>query len=77
MAFHFAYNIANIKYPQYPFIIFMILSIIGLLLNTLIVYVTIDVLHWWSLLAKVIATGIVMVFNFITRKMFLEKRATK
>ena len=63
--------------PKKQFIIFMILSIIGLLLNTLIVYVTIDILHWWSLLAKVIATGIVMVFNFITRKMFLEKRATK
>ena len=28
MAFHFAYNIVNIKYPQYPFIIFMILELL-------------------------------------------------
>ncbi len=63
--------------PKKQFIIFLILSIIGLLINTAIVYVTIDILKWYSLICKVIATGIVMVFNFITRKMFLEKKTTK
>ncbi len=59
--------------PKKQFIIFIVLSIIGLLINTAIVYVTIDILKWWSIIAKVLATGIVMVFNFITRKLFLEK----
>ena len=63
--------------PKKQFIIFLILSIIGLLINTAIVYVTIDILKWYSLICKVIATGIVMVFNFITRKIFLEKKTTK
>lgn len=60
--------------PKKQFIIFLILSIIGLLINTVIVYITIDVLNWYSMICKIIATGIVMVFNFITRKIFLEKR---
>lgn len=63
--------------PKKQFIIFLILSIIGLLINTAIVYVTIDLLHWYSMICKIIATGIVMVFNFITRKIFLEKKTTK
>ena len=63
--------------PKKQFIIFIVLSLIGLLINTIIVYITIDILKWWSMIAKVLATGIVMVFNFITRKMFLEKKTTK
>ena len=59
--------------PKKQFIVFIVLSIIGLLINTAIVYVTIDILKWWSMICKVIATAIVMVFNFITRKIFLEK----
>ena len=60
--------------PKKQFFIFLILSIMGLLINTAIVYITIDILNWNSLICKVLATGIVMVFNFITRKLFLEKR---
>ena len=63
--------------PKKQFIVFIVLSIIGLLINTTIVYVTIDILHWWSIISKVLATAIVMVFNFITRKIFLEKKTTK
>lgn len=59
--------------PKKQFIIFIVLSIIGLLLNTAIVYVTVDIFKWYSMLCKIIATGIVMVFNFITRKLLLEK----
>ena len=63
--------------PKKQFVVFIVLSLIGLLINTIIVYITIDILKWWSIVAKVLATGIVMVFNFITRKMFLEKKTTK
>lgn len=69
------------------FVIFTILSLIGLAINELIIKVSIDVLYenWlWlkSILspalvtagAKIVATGIVMVYNFITRKIFLEEK---
>ena len=55
------------------FIIFIFLSVIGLIINTGIVYLCVDIMKFYSLIGKVIATGIVMVFNFITRKAFLEK----
>ena len=52
---------------------FIIFSIIGLLLTELIIYIGIDHLNLDAMLIKIIATAIVMVFNFVTRKMFLEK----
>ncbi len=69
------------------FIIYLILSIIGLILNELILFVCVDVIYGnWSwlrsfmhpraaeILAKIGATGIVMVYNFVTRKIFMERR---
>lgn len=55
------------------FILFMIFSIIGLGLTELIMWFGTDILKISYLIVKIIATAIVMVFNFVTRKMFLEK----
>lgn len=72
------------------FIVFVVLSVLGLGLNELIIYVCVDViyeawtgLHAWlsldiaKLAGKIIATGIVMVYNFITRKLFVERGFNK
>lgn len=69
------------------FMIFAILSTIGAGLNALILYLCVDVIYhqwnflaavvteeWMNILAKITATAIVMVYNFITRKIFLEKK---
>ena len=55
-------------------IVFVVLSVIGLGINELIMYVTVDLLIINYMLAKIGATAIVMVYNFITRKLFLEKK---
>ena len=55
------------------FIVFIVLSVIGLGLNSLIMYVSVDLLHIHEMISKIIATAIVMVYNFITRKIFIEK----
>ena len=54
------------------FRLFIIFSVIGLGLNELILFICIDKIHIMDLISKVIATAIVMVFNFVTRKKFLE-----
>lgn len=72
------------------FIIFVILSVIGLGINELIILLSIKVLYenlvWLNSLiddrlatagAKIIATGVVMVYNFVTRKIFIEKKQPK
>ena len=61
------------KQTSKEFIIFIILSVIGLGLNSLIMYVSVDLMHIHEMISKIIATAIVMVYNFITRKIFIEK----
>ncbi len=51
---------------------FLIFSIIGLLLTELLLWIGIDKLNMNAMLVKIVATAIVMVFNFVTRKLFLE-----
>lgn len=54
-------------------IVFTILSVIGLGINQLVMYLMTDVGNIYYMLSKLVATAIVMVWNFITRKIFIEK----
>lgn len=54
------------------FIIFIIFSIIGLLFTELIMWVGTDIINISYLIVKIVTTFIVMIFNFFTRKFFLE-----
>lgn len=54
------------------FIIFVILSIIGLLINDGLMYLMTDLGGISYLVSKLVATAIVMVWNFVTRKIFLD-----
>ena len=85
------------------FVVFLLLSLVGMGINTLVLWLCVDVIyaytHWVqnvvaaiygllagigikistetdlaALIAKCVATGVVMVYNFISRKMFLEKK---
>ena len=60
------------KNSTVQFILFVFFSVIGLLINNAIMWLSINKLHIHYLLGKVLATIVVMVFNFITRKKFLE-----
>ena len=53
--------------------VFVILSVIGLLINQVVMYVGSDLLHIYYMLTKLVSTFIVMVWNFVTRKIFIEK----
>lgn len=56
------------------FIIFVVLSIGGLLLNQLILWIGVNFTSVYYLLIKFLAMIIVPVYNFITRKIFLEEK---
>ena len=66
------FDVNKEKDAKKQFIIFIVFSVIGLLLNNAIMWLTVDFLSIYYMLAKIIATVIVMVFNFVTRKIFLE-----
>ena len=57
---------------QREFIIFIVLSVIGLGINDLMMWLGVDFLGISYLLVKIIATVVVAVWNFITRKIFLD-----
>ncbi|MBA4686383.1 MAG: GtrA family protein [Candidatus Galacturonibacter soehngenii] len=56
------------------FILFVILSLVGLGINQIIMWFTVEKVFIHYTLGKIIATAIVMVYNFITRKIFLEDK---
>ena len=56
------------------FIIFVILSAIGLGLNEFLMWLCVSTFGMNYILGKVIATGIVMVYNFFSKKIFLEEK---
>lgn len=55
-------------------VIFLILSLIGLGLNQIIMYLSVDIFKIYYMVSKLFATVIVMVYNFITRKIFVEEK---
>ena len=86
LSFKFVFQRKEDMDRKAEFVIFLILSIIGMGLNTLIVWVCIGPIYSSSSFlqeilgynlaytgGKVVATAIVMVYNFVTRKIFLEK----
>lgn len=54
------------------FTIFLILGLCGLGLNNLLLRWSVEYLYIHYMAAKIIATLIVSVYNFVTRKLFLE-----
>lgn len=54
------------------FIIFVVLSVIGLGINDLLIWAGTDLASFDYRLVKIFATAVVMVWNFVTRKIFLE-----
>ena len=68
------FDVSENRNYKIQFIIFIILSILGLIINSSILYVFSKFLGIYYLLSKVLATIVVMIYNFITRKIFLEKK---
>lgn len=48
-------------------------SIVGLILNLLIMWVAVDLINVNEMLSKIAATGIVFVYNFLVRKLLIYK----
>lgn len=58
------------KYREFS--IFVILSIIGLGINQLGMWIMVDKLHIFYMISKIFVTALVMIWNFISRKKCLE-----
>ena len=63
----------NSQDKKMQLVIFIILSVIGLGLTELLMWIGTDLLGIHYTITKIIATVIVMFYNFVTRKILLEK----
>ena len=55
------------------FVVYGIIGVVGLLFNNLLLYLFTDHLHLHYMLSKLVAAAIVLVWNFIGRKIILFK----
>ena len=68
----FVFDVDKNKSKKRNFVLFFIFSVIGLILNDIIVYFVTEIVGLYYMLSKIIATIFVMIFNFVTRKKYLE-----
>ncbi len=55
------------------FVIFVALSVVGLGINQILMWLGVEKLNIHYLISKIGATAVVMVYNFVSRKLILEK----
>ena len=71
----FVFETDNVKSRIKEFIVFVFLSIIGLGINQLCMWFGVELLHISYLIVKIGATAVVMVYNFISQKLIIERKA--
>lgn len=59
------------------FLIFLVLSAIGLGLNDCLISLFHEKYHLGKMIAKIFATAIVMIWNFVSRKIFIEEKESE
>ena len=73
----FVFDVDRQNNKKRNFILFVIFSVIGLILTELIMKLGVDIISWDYRIVKIAATAIIMIYNFVTRKLFLEKKGNK
>lgn len=77
MSILFVFNEKGSSKSTKGFVIFTILSVIGLGINIAGMYIGFDILGWNQWLVKVIVTIIVLVYNYISKRLLLFKNKSK
>ena len=75
LSIKWVFEVDQSKSKKRNFILFIVLSIVGLIITEIIMEIGCNYLNIYYLIVKIFATAVVMVFNFITRKIFLEKNS--
>ena len=74
MSVKWVFEVEENRDKKQEFALFVVLSIIGLGINQLIMWLAVEKFRVFYMISKIGATIVVMVYNFVTRKLFLEKR---
>ncbi len=72
MSMRFVFSHKDGMSRRREFVIFVVLSVIGLAINDLLMWLGTDIVGVVYYVTKIFATAVVMVWNFVTRKIFLD-----
>lgn len=70
----FVFETDKKKNKSGEFVVFVFLSLVGLVINEACMWLAVEFFKIHYKLSKIGATGVVMVYNFISRKIFIEKK---
>lgn len=73
LSIKFVFSVGN-KRTILEFVLFIVFSVIGLLLTEILMWSFVDKIGIHYMISKIVVTLIVMIYNFVTRKLFLEKK---
>ncbi|MFR2835938.1 MAG: GtrA family protein [[Clostridium] nexile] len=74
MSVKWVFEVEENRDKKQEFALFVVLSIMGLGINQLIMWLAVEKFGVFYMISKICATIVVMVYNFVTRKLFLEKK---
>lgn len=72
MSIKWVFNVEKTRNKKQEMLLFFLFSIIGLGINQFIMWIMVDKFGVFYMISKIGATIVVMIYNFITRKLFLE-----
>jgi len=73
LSVRFIFEKSSVKNKKVEFIIFCVIGVIGLFVNTSVIWVLYQQLNVMDMIAKVIATGVSFVWNFLARKFIIYR----
>lgn len=73
LSIRFVYESSGNRNRLVEMAIFTLLGIIAWIFNQMIMWITVNTFHIYYAVAKILATLIVSVYNFVSRKVFLEE----
>ena len=65
-------NHENIHYQLFWY---LLISVINLILNTLLVYILVDLVHIWYIFSQILVAGFIAINNYFVYKHFIFKRS--
>lgn len=74
LSLKFVFDTGSDQNKRLEFLAFLVLSVVGLGINQVLMWICVEKFHVYYMISKIGATGVVMVYNFITRKLILEKK---
>lgn len=72
---YWIFSIHRVKSHPKEFLYYVIISLVGLGINTLLMWIFTDLFGLWFMLSKLISAGITLFYNFFARKLLLHNKS--